>query len=382
LSIATFKPCGEGAAWASRAGDLADLFWRYVNRTDVWGSYLPLDRRGARTLPDGREVTYLGPITRPAVVRRGLEFLTRPLLVRHFQGSAVEHVIGLHSTSLDNTSRWGGVDIDWHGAGSTAPEINLAAALAWYTALRHYGFTPLLTDSNGRGGYHLRFLFSGPTPTPLVYAFAQHIISDYAKHGMTGAPETYPKQPRIRPGGCGNWLRLPGRHHTRPHWSKVWNGSRWLEGSAAVGFILALAGDSPALIPAEVQAPEPPAPPSRPGGLPSRACTGNLARRINRYMARLPHRREGQGRDDVAYLFAAFLVRNMGLGDEIALQWLMLWDRGNRPPKGEARLRQILASAHQYGQAAYGSGLHASRGRESHTPEDLSFSFRMEVGEE
>jgi hypothetical protein len=66
---------------------------------------------------------------------------------------------------------------------------------------------------------------------------------------------------------------------------------------------------------------------------------------------------EGQGRDGVAYHFAAFLVRDLQLPDHEALNWLIRWDAGNLPPKGQERLVEILANAHAYGTNAYGSGL-------------------------
>jgi len=59
----------------------------------------------------------------------------------------------------------------------------------------------------------------------------------------------------------------------------------------------------------------------------------------------------------VAFNFAAFLVRDLQLPDDQALSWLSHWDSGNSPPKGEDRLREIIASAHRYGRNAYGSGL-------------------------
>src|SRR5262249_36473977 len=75
------------------------------------------------------------------------------------------------------------------------------------------------------------------------------------------------------------------------------------------------------------------------------------------YLTKLPNLGEGQGRDDVAYNFACFLVRDLCLDDVKALRWLRGWDRGNTPPKGDERLAEIIASAHAYGQRAYGSGL-------------------------
>jgi hypothetical protein len=245
------------------------------------------------------------------------------------------------------------VDIDRHGDGGNAPGDNLAAALAWHDGLARHGFRPLLTDSNGAGGYHLLFLLAGPAATADVYALLKSLTADFATHGLTAAPETFPKQPRIRPGGFGNWLRLPGRHHTREHWSRVWDGRGWLAGAEAVAHLLTFAGDAPGLVPPA------PAPPPRPGPAHKardfRGEGDRLSARIAAYMARLPNLALGQGRDDVAYRFAAWLVRDVGVSDDVALQWLSLWDAGNRPPKGGEALREILANAHKYARGPRGT---------------------------
>jgi hypothetical protein len=332
----------EGATWGRRAPELARWAWeRLVNRTDVWGGYVAEDQRGkVYTRDDGREQVLGKTLTRPARGDRGKVFLTEAHLVRHFRARGAGDVVGLHTTGPENTSRWGGVELDHHGQGGNSPEANRAAALAWYGELRGRGFRPLLTDSNGDGGYHLRFLLTEPAPTPRVFAFLKWLVADHAAHRLSAAPETFPKQPAVTEGGrgqYGNWLRLPGRHHTREHWSRVWDGARWLEGEKAVEFLLALPGDPPDLV------------------LPY--LGDGLAGRVAAYLARLPNLGEGQGRDDVAYHFACFLVRDLRLPDETALAWLGRWDAGNRPPKGAARLWEILANAHAYGRQAYGSGL-------------------------
>src|SRR5262249_49142833 len=72
--------------------------------------------------------------------------------------------------------------------------------------------------------------------------------------------------------------------------------------------------------------------------------------------SRLPHGGEGSGRDDVAFCFACFLVRDLALDDGTALEWLCIWDQGNTSPKGRDRLTEILANAHAYGQHPVGSG--------------------------
>jgi hypothetical protein len=112
-----------------------------------------------------------------------------------------------------------------------------------------------------------------------------------------------------------------------------------------------LDGDPPTLIPAEARSYEPPKVrvsvrfvPAHP---PRRGST--LDFRIKAYMARLPNLGEGQGRDDVAYGFACWLLRDLGLTDDTALPWLEEWDRGNHPPKGADRLKEIMRSARAYG---------------------------------
>ena len=140
-------------------------------------------------------------------------------------------------------------------------QANQDAALAWFDVLTGLGFHPLLTDSNGKGGYHLRVVFDEPTLTPHVRQLGRWLVRDWQQRGLDGEPEVFPKQPEITPAGagsCGNWLRLPGRYPKRDHWSKVWDGvSDWLEGDEAIDFILGLAGDPAQLIPNEALAYQP-----------------------------------------------------------------------------------------------------------------------------
>jgi hypothetical protein len=331
-----------GAAWHRHAEELADFFWPLANRTDVWGGYRPPAERGKEyKKPDGGTGKLGAPTTRPARRLRGTVRLTRDHVVRHFRATAPEHIVGLHAVSPDNTSRWGGVDIDWHGEQSTAPEINLAAGLAWYKRLTALELTALLTDSNGKGGLHLALVLSGALPSPLIFFFMKCLTGDHASHGMTAAPETFPKQPRVsaqgQKGEYGNWLRLPGLHHTRPHWSRVWDGTEFVSGDEAVDCILSLKPSDPRLV--------------------QKALDQILEPRIRDYGAKVPHKSEGQGRDDVAFGYACWLARDLWREDETVLRWLAEWDRGNNPPKGGERLREILGNAHQYGQNAYGAGL-------------------------
>jgi hypothetical protein len=74
-------------------------------------------------------------------------------------------------------------------------------------------------------------------------------------------------------------------------------------------------------------------------------------------MRRLPNLGEGQGRDDVGYKFACFLIRDLALPEDTAREWLRLWDNANNPPKGEAEIGKWIASARKYGQRPVGCGL-------------------------
>ena len=111
------------------------------------------------------------------------------------------------------------------------------------------GFHPLLVDSNDEGGYHLRCLFRDPVSTADIYAFLRWLTADFAKFGFLNRPECFPKQIRVDARTpYGNWLRIPGRHHKHDHWSRIWDGSRWLEGNEAVEFLLTFTGDDPDLL--------------------------------------------------------------------------------------------------------------------------------------
>ncbi|MBX9681318.1 MAG: AAA family ATPase [Gemmataceae bacterium] len=338
-------PLPGAVAWHLSDAELARWAWdRYVVRTDVWGGYNPLDQRKKKVKrQDGSEFE-LGPTTtRPWKKNRGKELLTLDTLAQHFRATAPEHIVGIHTTSPENLCMFGSAEIDHHGEKSTHASITWKAAEAWYSRLVLEGFHPLLTDSNGNGGYHLDVLSATAIPSEQMFWFMKHLVCDHAKFGMDKPPEVFPKQPRLatpeeikaaeasgkRRSRYGNWLRLPGLHHTRSHWSRVWNGSRWLDGHEAVAFVLQIRGDSPSLFKPVAE---------------YRAAV---------YMAKLPRLCEGQGRDDVAYRFGAFLVRDLRLPDAEAVKWLNKWDAGNSPPKGEERLREIVANAHSYGRQDY-----------------------------
>jgi hypothetical protein len=329
---------------------------RLVNRRNAWGEYRPLEEIGrVFTRADGT-TGVLGEQT----TRKGL--LTPARINRHFRADCRADIVGAHSADADNRTKWGALDIDQHGDDPVRAEMNRLAALHWYAVLLHRGLHPLLTASNGKGGFHLRVLLAEPIDAARIYHFLRWLTSDHKKVGLNSPPESFPKQADVRKCslGYGNWLRLPGRHPKRPYWSEAWDGLHWLAGHEAIDFLLSLEGDDPALVP-KVPPPPPPSPPRRQQstylGRPDK-----LSHRIASYMKRLPHGTVGTGRDDTAYAFACWLVRDLALPDHVALPWLEAWDSGNSPCKGKERLTEILKNARLYGQKPMGSADSTNRG--------------------
>ena len=42
-------------------------------------------------------------------------------------------------------------------------------------------------------------------------------------------------------GGFGNWIRLPGKHPRRYHWSRLWTGQGWADARETVAAVVAMA---------------------------------------------------------------------------------------------------------------------------------------------
>ncbi len=221
--------------WAERAPELAEWTLQHlVNRTDVWGRYV---RRA------GDEETHV--VTVPFRDERGKVFLDHESLRKHFQMRKPAGQLGLHSTSSDLTSRWLAIDIDLHDIDETSTVSaagNLAAVRAWQQHLSQQGLDSVLMDSNGAGGYHLLTIFAEPMETVSVHKFGVSLVANYSRLNLDEAPEIFPDEPKWD--HYGGWLRLPGRHHTRPHYTRVWNDepyaeTPWLDGHEAIDRLLA-----------------------------------------------------------------------------------------------------------------------------------------------
>jgi hypothetical protein len=93
-----------------------------------------------------------------------------------------------------------------------------------------------------------------------------------------------------------------------------------------------------------------------------------LPERIARYQATLDTGLgEGDGRDDIAYRFAAWLTRDMALSDAEALTELEAWDAGNVVRKGRDALMEIIANVRLYGRQPEGCGLNGAERNGKHT---------------
>jgi len=232
-----------GKPWYDAAGPLAG--WtldRLVNRDDAYRGYRWLDYR----VP-GRDITFTAPWNEDD---RVFGALNREVVEEHFRGNP-ESLIGLHAISVENTCKWFAIDVDQHGAdGPVLVEENIDAAFSWYGVLEALGFHPLFLDANGDGGFHLLVCLSKAVPSRVVHGFVTELVQDFGVYGLKKAPAVYPGEPEVNPHRPhGSWLRLPGRHHTKSHWTKVWGRDRWLEDQEAVEAILSVTGDSPELVP-------------------------------------------------------------------------------------------------------------------------------------
>lgn len=128
--------------------------------------------------------------------------------------------------------------------------------------LRNFGANPLLEDSNGKGGFHIWLRFKERIPGTLAHSVASWVVKDCPE---TIAAEAFPKQPCLNKGRrFGNQIRLFGSHHKGGHWSKFYDGEKWLEGDEAVRYLLSWEATDPEKFPKEATEYVPPKTPKTP----------------------------------------------------------------------------------------------------------------------
>lgn len=215
----------EEQAWRENAGRLADwAFSHLLNRSDAHGAYLALEKR------TGDKVAFTAPSS-----------VTMEQLKQHFESGRASNranLVGLHSTSPESKCRWLVIDIDNHDRKPRLNEANKQAAQKLFARLREMGLQPLLVSSGSEGGYHIWLLFGQQVESQAVYALAKKLVADWRQLGLASEPETFPKQAELKPGEFGNFVRLPGIHHTRPAFSTIFDGEKWLKGQDAIDHLI------------------------------------------------------------------------------------------------------------------------------------------------
>ncbi len=215
---------GNGQAvnpWGGLADVLADwTLSRIVVRKDVYGI----------TSHVGKRFT-------------GHDILTKDLLIQHYQG--LEN-IGAHLISPENSCKCLIADVDAHDD-SADPEINWQCVNLIVDTLGQFDLHPLVCDSNGKGGYHVREFFKKPVASQVAYWLGQQIRARLKAAGLPDV-EVFPKQDDVTiQTPYGSWVRLPGKHHKRDHYTRVYDPKTglWPEGEAAIRALVRVAGDAP-----------------------------------------------------------------------------------------------------------------------------------------
>ena len=203
--------------------------------------------------------------------------VTKDDLAAHFAG---EITIGLGSTSIDDKCLGVAVDLDNH-VDDQATNQNLDYAIILLNKLAEHGVYAIVEDSDGKGGIHVWVLFAEPIPARAAYRFINWITQGYEQH--VDKIECFPKQPTVKTTQqkCGNYLRLPGKHHKRDHWSRFWGDSEWLNAEESVELLLNPPVNDPVCL---ALAPEPP-PPERKEYDGPQANTVELARTALPYIS-------------------------------------------------------------------------------------------------
>jgi hypothetical protein len=176
----------------------------------------------------------------------------RPFTIRrHFCHEWAVHDIWLRPVSPKGMSKWFVISVN-HPCDDAAQKaaVNWQAAAGWYEELQRRGFRPLLLDSNGGEDIELLVLLAEEIPASQVMQFVQGLVGDYTARGLAQAPEFMPNQVDVgsdRYHGRKGW-RVLGEHPGHWHFTRVWDGERWLEREEAIEAILATTGDPPELI--------------------------------------------------------------------------------------------------------------------------------------
>ena len=291
-----------------------------INRRDVYGLYLPTGQ--ALTGPPANNT--------PRPDRQHEINLLDSQLTAHFSGG---DILGVHAIGLDDCCMWAAWDVDAHSDADN-PEQNWRDVLTICERLEARSFRPLVTASNGRGGYHVRVIFAEPQPAAATYHFAREILGEL-NHEAFPKSESYAGTT----GQCGGgYLRLPGKHHKRDYWSACWDGSRWLDWADSVDWICSFRGD-------DITLPEPPPKPEpQPQPVQLFDNSGDIDKRVRAYVDTVGNVTEGS-RNTEAFTLAGKLRASFDLGEDQLRRYVSEWNQGNAPPLPQAELLDVIESS-------------------------------------
>jgi len=200
--------------WQQQAQALAHWAFKYlIVRTDTFPRYEPGTKR--------------------KFVR-----LTIPDLIEHFR---LQDTIGAYTTDpATNKVKWGCIDFDAHDTALDHTEAVKRIVAKSMTL----GIVPLIEESNGKGGFHIWFIWASPIPAVDCRHFLYWLLD-----GVSA--EVFPKQDDIK-GKVGNLVRLPGIHH-KNKWISQFRNLEWglLEDPR---HLLTFEANNPAKIPPEALA--------------------------------------------------------------------------------------------------------------------------------
>lgn len=215
-------------AWATYAPLLAEWVLALAVRVDLHLRYrlFLADKGTAGVEPEVRATTVYEPLTTTA-------------LVQHFRATDYSAICGFAVTSPDEMCRLVVLDFDAHGPDDD-PEANFRMALAVYKEARQSGLDCLLLDSDGRGGLHLYAILPRVILMAVAWRLGKWLARNYRSYGLKKPPESFPNAAQLSGKRVGRFIRIPGRHPKRDHWTRVWCPAtcRWLEGGEAILAIL------------------------------------------------------------------------------------------------------------------------------------------------
>jgi hypothetical protein len=141
------------------------------------------------------------------------------LVQKHCAGTETLSATAINAQGL---CCWMALDIDCRDTDTARAAANLQAALYFY---KNCPYETMLESSNDYGGYHL-WIFP---PAPMSGADAVAWIHQFVGNTKFEIRPAINAPAGTTPFYFNNSLRLPGLNPKRGTWSKIWDGSQWID---------------------------------------------------------------------------------------------------------------------------------------------------------